>query len=215
MTGTSTFLDQCRKPAGWWGHITLRRMNWSHSRLTDWGLSHICVAKESTVLDIGCGGGRTVGKLAAMATAGKVWGIDHADASVAAATKTNARLIDEARVQIRRSSVSQLPFADNTFDVVTAVETHFFWPDLPADVREILRVMKPGATLVIIAEVYKGAATRTARLCEKYAPLTGMKLLSADEHRDLLSSAGFIDVRVIEKKDSGWISAIGRKASIS
>jgi hypothetical protein len=28
--------------------------------------------------------------------------------------------------------------------VVTAVETHYYWPDLPANMREVLRVLKPG-----------------------------------------------------------------------
>jgi SAM-dependent methyltransferase len=36
------------------------------------------------------------------------------------------------------------------------VETHCYWPDLVKDMEEILRVLKPGATLIIIAESYKG-----------------------------------------------------------
>ncbi len=38
------------------------------------------------------------------------------------------------------------------FDLVTAVETHFWWPNLPVDMREVFRVMKPGGTLVLTAE---------------------------------------------------------------
>jgi ubiquinone/menaquinone biosynthesis C-methylase UbiE len=38
-----------------------------------------------------------------------------------------------------------LLFPDRTFDMVTAVEMHDYWPDLPANVREILRVLKPVA----------------------------------------------------------------------
>jgi ubiquinone/menaquinone biosynthesis C-methylase UbiE len=215
MTDPNAMLNQCRKPTGWWGRFTLRRMNWSHSKLTDWGLSLVHVRKDNTVLDVGCGGGRTVSKLAAMAVEGKVYGIDYSDDSVAATRSTNAKWIDAGRVEVRQASVSQLPFDDNTFDLVTAVETHFFWPNLAADVREILRVTKSGGTLVIIAEIYKGATTRTSRLCEKYAPLTGMKLLSPDEHRDLLAGAGYVDVRVIEKRDNGWICAIGQKSRTS
>jgi SAM-dependent methyltransferase len=97
------------------------------------------------------------------------------------------------------------------FDLVTAVETHFWWPDLPAGVREIFRVLKAGGTLIIIAEVYKGASTMVSRLAEKYASRTGMKLLSVEEHRELLANAGFADVQVIEQHAKGWICGIGRR----
>ena len=187
------------------------RMNWSHSRLTDWGLAKISIAPHSTILDVGCGGGRTVGKLAAMATQGRVCGIDYSDESVAVSQKTNARWIDMGRVEIRQGSVSQLPFPDGVFDLVTAVETHYFWPDLAADTREVFRVLKPGGALILIAEAYKGAKTAAAKLVEKYLPLAGMALLSVDEHRELFTTAGYSDVRVIEEPGKGWICGIGRK----
>jgi ubiquinone/menaquinone biosynthesis C-methylase UbiE len=186
-------------------------MNASHSKLTDWGLAQISIEKHHTILDVGCGGGRTVSKLAAIAAEGKVYGVDYSEESVAAAKRTNARWMDLGRVEIRQGSVSQLPFADGMFDVVTAVETHFWWPDLPGDMREVLRVMKPGGTLVLIAEIYKGANTMAAKLAEKYASRSGMALLSVDEHRELFTNAGYSEVQVIEEREKGWISGVGRK----
>jgi SAM-dependent methyltransferase len=207
-------MTQCRKPSGWLGRFTLWRMNISHSKLTDWGLSHITVAKDATILDVGCGGGRTVGKLAALATHGRVYGIDYSRDAVLASRKTNAKTSKAGAVEIQQGSVSELPFSDNTFNLVTAVETHFFWPNLPADVREIFRVVKPSGTLIIIAEVYKGSATRTGKLAEKYLPLTGMMLLTVDEHRKLFEDAGFSTVQVIEEREKGWICALGTKSVI-
>jgi hypothetical protein len=64
---------------------------------------------------------------------------------------------------------------------------------------------------VIIAEVYKGAQTTMARLCEKHAPATGMKLLTPQEHRELFKNVGFADVKTIEEPAKGWICAIGAK----
>jgi len=186
-------------------------MNASHSKLTDWGLEHVSIEERYTILDVGCGGGRTVGKLAAIATQGKVYGIDHSDESVATTKRMNAHWIKLGRVEVRQGSVSQLQFPDGGFDLITAVETHFWWPNLPDDMREVFRVLKPGGTLILIAEVYKGANTTFSRLAEKYASRTGMKLLSVDEHRKLFMNAAYSEVQVIEERNKGWICSIGKK----
>jgi ubiquinone/menaquinone biosynthesis C-methylase UbiE len=186
-------------------------MNSSHSKLTDWGLGHISIENHHTILDVGCGGGRTVSKLAAIATQGKVYGVDYSEESVAATKRTNAQWIDLGRVEIRQGCVSQLPFPDGMFDLVTAVETHYFWPDLPVDMHEVFRILKAGGTFIMIAEVYKGATTAAAKLLEKYPELTGMTLLSVNEHRELITNAGYSDVQVFEERDKGWICGVGRK----
>src|SRR5215472_16494477 len=193
--------NQCKKPAGWVGRLNLWRMNKSHSGLTDWGLGHVSVEPHYKILDVGCGGGRTISKLARMASAGKVCGIDYSEESVAASRRENAEAVRSGRVEIRAGSVSQLPFPDATFDLITAVETHFFWPDLPGDMREVFRVLKPGGTFILIAEIYKGARTAAAKMVEKHADRMGMTLLTVEEHRNLLAGAGCADVRVIEEAD--------------
>ena len=211
MSGTSTRITQCQKPTGWLGRFVLWNMNSRHSKVTDWGLSHISVKNDGTILDIGCGGGRTVSKLAALAIRGKVYGIDFSPQSVTFATKVNRQWIDQSRVEVREASVSRLPFPADMFDLITAVETHFWWPDLPANMGEVLRVLKPGGQLIIIAEIYKGADTATAKLAEKYLPLSGMALLTLNEHRELLVSAGYSDVEVVNQAGKGWICATARK----
>jgi ubiquinone/menaquinone biosynthesis C-methylase UbiE len=202
---------QCKKPTGWMGRFTLWRMNKSHSKLTDWGLGHLSVQPQFTVLDVGCGGGRTISKLAELAKQGKVHGIDYSEASVAASRRYNARAVKQGRVQVHESEVSKLPFQENSFDLVAGVETHFWWPDIPAGIGEIRRVLKSGGTLMLIAEVYKGANTTMARLCEKHAPFTGMTMLTPEEHGELLAAAGLTDVRIDTLAGKGWIAASARK----
>jgi ubiquinone/menaquinone biosynthesis C-methylase UbiE len=190
-------------------------MNSRHSKVTDWGLSHASIGKRDIILDVGCGGGRTVSKLAAIATEGKVYGIDHSAESVAVAIRTNQQWIDMGRVEVREGSVSRLPFSDGTFDVITAVETHFWWPALPADMREVLRVLKPGGRLILIAEVYRGSGAFTSKAVERYSEKTGMALLSVEEHRALFTDAGYSGVEVITESSKGWICCIGSKAPVS
>jgi SAM-dependent methyltransferase len=185
-------------------------MNASHSKVTDWGLSHVAVAADATILDVGCGGGRTLGKLAAMAPHGRVCGVDYSETSVAASRAHNARQIAAGRVFVSLAPVLQLPFSDRTFDLVTAVETHIWWPDLPGGLREIHRVLKPGGRLAVISEVYRGSAARTSRVAERYAQRSGMTLLDADTHRRLLTEADYADVQLFLEEQKGWICVTGR-----
>jgi ubiquinone/menaquinone biosynthesis C-methylase UbiE len=93
-------------------------------------------------MDVGCGGGRTLAKLGAKAA--QVYGIDYAAGSVATSHAHNKRMIAEGRVHVEQASVSRLPFADDKFDLVTAIETQYYWPNLRDDMKEIWRVLKPG-----------------------------------------------------------------------
>jgi ubiquinone/menaquinone biosynthesis C-methylase UbiE len=209
MTTPEKRPSQCRKPSGWIGRLTLWSMNRRHSGLTDWGLEHLRIDPSDSVLDVGCGGGRTVGKLAALARNGNVVGVDYAEASVEASRRENAMWIERGRVEIRHASVSALPFPDDTFDLITAVETHFWWPDLAHDVREVRRVLKPGGRLAVIAEFYDGG--KHAKYAERLSKVIGIASLTLDQHRDMLATADFADVQIIEDERRGWICVLGTK----
>ena len=200
---------QVRKPSGPLGRRLVRGMNLGHSTMTDWGLQQVTVPKNAAILDIGCGGGRTVQRLAALAPEGKVIGLDYSAASVAVSRDRNAQEIEVGRVQIEQGSVAALPFSDRTFDVVTAVETHYYWPDLPANVREVLRVIKPGGTFALIAETYRGGPFRL--VYGIVMPLLRAAFLSDAEHRDLLTQAGFTEVATLHVPGKNWICATGRR----
>jgi len=211
MPPQNRLVAQFSKPTGPMGRFFLWRMNWHHSRLTDWGLSHVSIPAAGAVLDIGCGGGRTLRKLAAAAPNAHIDGVDHADASIAASRKANATDLQRGHVTIQQASVSALPFPADTFDLITAVETHFFWPNLDSDIREVFRVLKPGGTVILIAELYKGTPVASPEKVDRAATAIGMNLFTAEGHRALLADAGCIDVQVIEKRDIGWICIFGKK----
>lgn len=202
-------LLQARRPTKWVGRYFVRAMNQGHSRLTDWGLTHVQIQNHFTILDVGCGGGRTVQNLAAIASQGMVHGIDYSEGSVAAARVQNEQLIKAGRVAIEKASVSQLPFPDNRFDLVTAIETQYYWPNLVEDMREILRVLKPGGKLIVIAEMYKGG--RYDKLKWPVMWLLRSSHLSVNGHRGLFSQAGYTDIEIFEERDRGWITAMAGK----
>ena len=200
---------QCRRPSDRAGRQVLLRMNASHAAVTQWGLGHIPIEENFTILDVGCGGGRTIDLLASR-TRGKVYGVDYSEVSVDTTRKMNERAIAEGRVNIQHASVSQLPFPDATFDIAIAVETHYYWPDLPRDVREVMRVLKHGGMFLIIAETYRGRRNDWL-----YRPTMTLVLraayLTPNEHRRLLVDAGYANVQVFDEPSQGWICAIGTR----
>lgn len=64
----------------------------------------------------------------------------------------NRDAIAEGRCSVYEGSAELLPFGANHFDVITAFETIYFWPNLPNTLKEIKRVLKPGGTFLIVNE---------------------------------------------------------------
>jgi len=198
---------QVKKPGRFAGRLFTRMMNSSHAPLTDWAFTHLGIPDGATALDVGCGGGQTINRLSAKAA--RVYGIDYAAGSVAASRAHNQLLISERRVHVEQASVSRLPFADDKFDVVTAIETQYYWPNLRGDMKEILRVLKPGGRLMVVAESYKGA--RNDAVVGTVMKMLGSSRLSMDDQRALFLSAGYEGVEIAEEQRRGWLCAIGTK----
>ena len=204
-------LTQCGKPRGRFGRFLVRGMNFGHSGLTRWGLTKVEIRDNATVLDIGCGGGRALERLASLASLGKVVGIDYSEDSVAVARKRNQRLIATGRVEVLHGSVSSMPFPDATFDCVSAVETYYFWPDIAADLAEVRRVIKPSGQMVIIAGMYRGSRfdKRNMRLIRA----GGMRCFSVQEFEETLQDAGFSAVAVSVEPRKGWVCVVSELGS--
>src|SRR5690242_17290385 len=100
VTAGIVLVRQCRRPTWLPGRLVAMVMNLSHRRLSAWGLSHLVIDKQFTILDVGCGGGQTIKELATRASDGRVFGIDYSAASVATARRKNAALIETGRVDV-------------------------------------------------------------------------------------------------------------------
>lgn len=139
-----SFFENTRKPVGLGGKIMVAMMNFGHSAMAEWGLRFLQPAPDAMVLDGGCGGGANIKTLLKLCPNGKVQGIDYSAVSVKKARKVNARAIAAGRCTVQQASVAELPFEAEQFDVVTAFETVYFWPELAQNFREVYRVLKPG-----------------------------------------------------------------------
>jgi ubiquinone/menaquinone biosynthesis C-methylase UbiE len=140
-----------------------------------------------------------------------VYGVDYAAGSVGAARAENRDAIRQGRVDIQRASVSQLPFPDAKFDLASAVETMYYWPEPIKDLQEIVRVLKPGGRLIVINETYKGG--RWNFLKGPAMKLIRARNFSTDDYRQLMTSAGFTEIQIVVEPARGWICAVGRRPS--
>lgn len=189
-----TMFTNCACPKGFLGRCMLRFMNFGHAPLTNWGLDHVEFSDGMVMLDIGCGGGATLKRLLKRSPEGMVYGIDISEESVAKAKNVNKQLLNK-QVFVRQGSADSLPWEDQKFDVVTAVETVYFWPDLPQCFQEVKRVLKPGGQFAIMLEVIEGDSIWTN-------VVEGMTVYSPEMLKDMLEQAGFGDVKVFRKKPS-------------
>lgn len=197
-----SFFENTRRPEGFGGKLMVSMMNLGHAALAKWGLQHLEVPEGAAVLDCGCGGGANIKKLLEKAAQGSVKGIDYSEVSVEKSRSLNASAISAGRCEIMQANVAQLPFEDNSFDLVTAFETVYFWPELPACFREVGRVLRPGGTFFICNEC--GEDNKWTDI------VSGLKIYTADELTQLLTKAGFTDI-VMHKNDKGWLCATARK----
>ena len=198
-----------RRPEGDAGRAMLARMNESHAKLVEWGLSHIDLSTDDTVLDIGCGGGNTLARMAERVTKGHLVGIDYAEASVEASRAFNAELIEAGRMEILHGSVEHLPFADGHFDGVVTVESFYFWPSPEESLKEVARVIRRGGTFLLLAEIY-GRDDLPEGIRAKVADYS-LTNPTPTEFRSLFHAAGFRVVTLDFKEGTYWIAVRGER----
>jgi ubiquinone/menaquinone biosynthesis C-methylase UbiE len=168
-----------------------------------WGLDHVTIEPDSIVLDVGCGGGKAVGLLAARVPNGKVYGVDHSLDMVKLSKRVNKSLVQSGRVEIDHGAVSSLPYSDDLFDIVTAFETIEFWPDLSGNLQQVKRVLKPSGVFLVVNRCPKPEER------DKWAEV--LQLCTPDEFRECLSDAAYGDIVVDVDSRPGWIVVSAKK----
>lgn len=181
---------QFRRPEGVFGRLTGVLMTRTNRDLNDWTVELLDIRTTDHVLEVGFGPGLTVQKISEMVPEGKVCGVDYSETMVRQASKRNAAAIEAGRVELRHGNVSSLPFEDDTFDKVLAVNVIYFLPDPTSCLEELRRVMKPGGRIA----VYVTAKEDMAKLKVTQTPM--FTLYDGEEVAQMLEKAGFDGARV-------------------
>jgi ubiquinone/menaquinone biosynthesis C-methylase UbiE len=186
MSGVrSNMMQQFGKPSGPLGVLAglimrMRESNRVRNRRT---VELLDVQPEDRVLEVGFGPGLAVARIAELATAGKVVGIDHSELMLREARRRNARAIRAGRVELLLGAADALPRFEQGFDKVLAVNVYMFWND-PVSVLEGLRnVMNPSGVIALTLQPRRAGATAA----DTHA--------AAERMSASLRAAGFVDVR--------------------
>ncbi|MDD4849965.1 MAG: class I SAM-dependent methyltransferase [Gemmiger sp.] len=203
----ANFFENTRNPVGLGGRVMVAMMNSGHAELAEWGFSHVATFQNGNALDIGCGGGANLTRLLARCPGGSVTGVDYSEISVEKSKKVAAKAIRSGSCRVLKADVSALPFAANHFALVTAFETVYFWPNIEAAFRQVLRVLQPGGTFLICNEA-DGLHAADEKWTEK---IPGMAIYNAGQLKCHLVNAGFAEICVDAKAEKHWLCLTAQK----
>ncbi|MFC1878679.1 class I SAM-dependent methyltransferase [Chloroflexota bacterium] len=149
------------------------------------------VTADKTVLNVGCGGGATNLYLAETYGNHSV-GVDLKENMVATAQGWAQRKGLSDKTEFRQASATDLPFEDNSFDIVISESVNIFVPDRPKAIAEYKRVVTPGGVVGLNEPVQLNVPT--AAVEKMMADIIGYDLFLPEYWHELLSEAGLEDI---------------------
>jgi SAM-dependent methyltransferase len=180
--------SQFGNPRGLVGRICCALMNIVnqklYNRVADAALQHA----GSSILDVGFGNGYLETLLSKNPEL-TIHGIDISEDMIQNATKRNRGAVQQGRVVFALGDCCDLRFPDGTFDVVTSINTIYFWPDTVQGLSEIRRVL-------IDDGMFVNAVYAQEQLKKLSYTKTGFKFFSKQDYISDGKKAGFSDVTI-------------------
>jgi len=158
-------------------------------------------ARVHSALDVGCGTGELLVKLAARWPAARLAGVDISAAMLAQAHQKD---YGPTAVELVEGSVYTLPFDTGAFELVTNTLSSHFYQDLPAALRELARVTAPGGTLAM-ASIGNGLLRFLPGPLGDESRVADIVRRSPALMRRALEAAGFEVERVESIVPLGWL----------
>ena len=108
---------------------------------------------------------------------------------------------------MRAGSAEAIPYPPGYFDIATAFETLYFWPDLDGAFAEVLRALKPGGTFLIANHQADPERAEWADVVDN------MTVYGEAEITARLARAGFAEITV-RRSEKGWLCVIAKKPEL-
>jgi len=195
-------MSQFAKPTGFFGKILAKGMARGHKEFYKNTLKAINPKTDDKYLEIGFGSGVFINKY--LSHLSKIAGIDYSGDMVKLASGINKNLVKSGKAEFKQGLASSLPWNDNEFTIVTAIEVFFFIDETEKTLNEIFRVLKPGGRLIIEMAFNKDDGVDHKRHIKKM----NLKLYSGEEMKKLLKKVGFKNI-TIQYYKAIWIPIKG------
>ena len=187
---TRFLIKQSQKPSGLVGRVITKIWSFYFKKLSLWAIKQTTISSNYRILEIGYGGGSTIKNLLALNKHLEVHGIDISKESYRTAQRVHSDSIRKGSVQLKIGNVENMPYQNNYFDRIFAIQTHIFWKDIKKSFQEVYRVMSSNSTLIIASEKEK-----------IHYHMTDYR--TSHEFSQLLTSIGFSKIE--EKQNRNWI----------
>jgi SAM-dependent methyltransferase len=140
-------MRQAELPRGLAGRLFGAVMGWLNADMEHRAVEQLRLAGDQQVLEVGFGSGVGIALLVERLGAANVAGVEPSAAMI---EQARGRLPPDARdvVTLVEGTAGHIPFLDDSFDAVVSVNNVQLWK-LPADLREVARVLRPGGRLSI------------------------------------------------------------------
>ena len=162
------------------------------------------------IIDVGCGiGGSTLHLAQKFSSKATGITLSPVQASRAKERATEAGL--DSRVQFEVANALEMPFEDNSFDLVWSLESGEHMPDKTKFLQECYRVLKPGGKMIFATWCHRETdslageltANETAHLKEIYRVYCLPYVISLSEYRAIAQKCGFQNI-----KSDDWSTAV-------
>jgi ubiquinone/menaquinone biosynthesis C-methylase UbiE len=164
-------------------------MNRNGENVTREVYQRLALKPGQSVIEIGIGNGQFVETILGLAPGLTFTGVDISETMIQEATSRNRSFAD--RATFRCASVDALPFGDRQFDAAASINCIYFWGDPVKCLKELRRVLKSSAPLIVAA-----VAPETAAASPIFKTEYGFTVYDRDALARLATEAGFRDVNV-------------------
>lgn len=174
---------QCGNPRGVIGQIITWAMNRVNNVMYHGIIENMKPADGMKILDIGFGNGY-LEKLIYKEAKCSIYGIDISEDMVRSASKNNKEGIANGDIHLSVGDCCNLSFENESFDVITTMNTIYFWNDTMRGLQEIYRVLKSGG-------VFYNAVLTKESLDKCFYTKNGFKKFEQNQYEEMGRQAGF------------------------